>query len=424
MKASIRNVYERHPRSTWRLTDIDVTTKDPSGASRLPPQHRLVGKYGPMTDGLIVAHDLVVAMDYGHFLLRGASANYYPDDLTLLDEALGDGQGVAADGRTVVVRSPHQNNFEMPLRVEVWDRTPPDDLDEWDEAFEGPLEVDSAGELSFDSPTLLQVRCVVPPGRYRILVVGRGIVAAGWPGSTKPGDSWRVQLSPADGDVPLRRLRSWDPAWQPSDRKATASVGAVATHPWTRRLRTELLAQSPGDPCCRRAESAILLRLMRDIPDAENVVVADQGQIESRLEMLLGDEVERPGLATELGLVDISGRRVRGLPARLMFGERHCVTAVWHGALSVGGQLTFQAKRLQALTWCPNVETALFLVGVGRRIGLPEMTIREQTAYGHPKFLSKTDPPCWGSSAQIKPWRRGASTTPDPPASRPCGEAA
>jgi hypothetical protein len=260
----------------------------------------------------------------------------------------------------------------MPLRVEVWDRTPPDDLDEWDEAFEGPLEVDSAGELSFDSPTLLQVRCVVPPGRYRILVVGRGIVAAGWPGSTKPGDSWRVQLSPADGDVPLRRLRSWDPAWQPSDRKATASVGAVATHPWTRRLHTELLAQSPGDPCCRRAESAILLRLMRDIPDAENVVVADQGQIESRLEMLLGDEVERPGLATELGLVDISGRRVRGLPARLMFGERHCVTAVWHGALSVGGQLTFQAKRLQALTWCPNVETALFLVGVGRRIGLPE----------------------------------------------------
>jgi hypothetical protein len=35
----------------------------------------------------------------------------------------------------VVVVSPHQNNFAMPLRVEVWPAEPPDDLDDWQEAF-------------------------------------------------------------------------------------------------------------------------------------------------------------------------------------------------------------------------------------------------------------------------------------------------
>jgi hypothetical protein len=35
----------------------------------------------------------------------------------------------------VVVISPHQNNFAMPLRVEVWPAEPPSDLDDWQEAF-------------------------------------------------------------------------------------------------------------------------------------------------------------------------------------------------------------------------------------------------------------------------------------------------
>jgi hypothetical protein len=40
------------------------------------------------------------------------------------------GPHIASDGEAGVVSSPHQNNFSMALRVEVWDGRPPDD-DVW-----------------------------------------------------------------------------------------------------------------------------------------------------------------------------------------------------------------------------------------------------------------------------------------------------
>src|SRR5262249_6908552 len=69
---------------------------------------------------------------------------------------------------------------------------PPEDVDEWQEAFEATLTVGEGGQLTYASPTLSTVVCPVPPGRYEVLVTGRGIVAQGWPGSTQPGDSWRL----------------------------------------------------------------------------------------------------------------------------------------------------------------------------------------------------------------------------------------
>jgi len=145
---------------------------------------------------LTAAHDLVVAMDYGQFLLRGGPSAYLSDDQALLEVA--QGEGVASDGNTVLVLSPHQNNFDMPLRVEVWGGAPADDLDAWEEVFEATLEVESDGALRYDSPTLTGVECAVAPGRYRVRVAGRGIIASGWPGSTTPGDSWRACPVPAN----------------------------------------------------------------------------------------------------------------------------------------------------------------------------------------------------------------------------------
>ena len=51
----------------------------------------------------------------------------------------------------------------------------------------------------------------MPAGDYVMRVVGRGFVARGWPGSTEPGDTWRIQLWPHVGTdpVPLRRLATW-----------------------------------------------------------------------------------------------------------------------------------------------------------------------------------------------------------------------
>ena len=157
---------------------------------------------------LIDAHDVVIALDYGQFSIATA----YDDDVdpvAVVHRAI-EADGIAQEGPLTTVLSPHQNNFAMPLRVELWSGEPPDDAAEWPEAFELRLDVGAEG-LYVDSPTLDGHRVPVPPGSFRALVTGRGFVARGWPGSTTPGDDWRIRLWPTDDPVPPRRLSSWSP---------------------------------------------------------------------------------------------------------------------------------------------------------------------------------------------------------------------
>ena len=155
---------------------------------------------------LVASQDLVVELDYGQFYLHTADND--PELPVALLERAQDGDGIAQDGGLVVVESPHQNNFEMPLRVEVWDSPAADDLDDWDEAFEARLDVAEAG-LVYESPTMDFVELVVPPGTYYALITGRGFVASGWPGSTEPGDRWRIRLWPSETPIAARRLKRW-----------------------------------------------------------------------------------------------------------------------------------------------------------------------------------------------------------------------
>jgi len=46
-------------------------------------------------------------------------------------------------------------------------------------------------------------------GRYAVRITGRGFVNHGWPGSTTPGDHWRLQLWPTPDPIRPRRLRAW-----------------------------------------------------------------------------------------------------------------------------------------------------------------------------------------------------------------------
>ncbi|HEU4423210.1 MAG TPA: hypothetical protein VFR67_11810, partial [Pilimelia sp.] len=126
-----------------------------------------------------------------------------------LEAALAGG-GIAGNGRFVLICSPHQNNFEMPFRVEVWDTRPPDDLAGWDKVFESTLIVDQ-GNLWYQSPTLEGTNFHVPNGRYAVRVCGRGFVNRGWPGSTTPGDAWRTQLWPSADTTGSRRIKAWQP---------------------------------------------------------------------------------------------------------------------------------------------------------------------------------------------------------------------
>lgn len=66
-----------------------------------------------------VSERVILAMDHGQFVLRGGLGDM-DNDFSLLEQALAS-QPNAGDGLTMVVLSPHQNNFEMPIDVEVFE---------------------------------------------------------------------------------------------------------------------------------------------------------------------------------------------------------------------------------------------------------------------------------------------------------------
>ncbi|WP_454196003.1 hypothetical protein [Nocardia sp. Marseille-Q1738] len=140
-------------------------------------------------------------MDYGQFCIDGGLGD--PEkELDLLDRALA-AHPYASDGSAMVVLSPHQNNFRMPVTVQVWGARPPGDRDQWQQVCEERLRVGPEGILQLSSPTDGAADCPVPEGDYLIEVSGRGFVNYGWPGSTEPGDVWRIRLWPDDGSEPL-----------------------------------------------------------------------------------------------------------------------------------------------------------------------------------------------------------------------------
>jgi hypothetical protein len=152
-----------------------------------------------------MVRDLVVALDYGQFYLHTANGD---PDLTI--EVLAraqDADGVAQDDGLTVILSPRQYDSGMRLAVEVWNGAPPDDLPEWQEAFEVHIDVTDYG-LRYESPTLNGVMISVPAGSYDAAVTGRGFHAHQWPNrSTAPGDEWRIRLWPSTGPDRARRLR-------------------------------------------------------------------------------------------------------------------------------------------------------------------------------------------------------------------------
>lgn len=146
-------------------------------------------------------------MDYGQFCVDGGLGD--PDrEPDLLDRALA-AHPPASNGLAMVVLSPHQNNFRMPVTVQVWDARPPGDRDAWQQVCEARLRVGPEGVLYLSSPIDGAVDCPVPEGDYLIEVSGRGFVNYGWPGSTEPGDVWRIRLWPDDGSEPLPAVQ-WD----------------------------------------------------------------------------------------------------------------------------------------------------------------------------------------------------------------------
>ncbi|MGK9273154.1 hypothetical protein KXR83_19360 [Williamsia muralis] len=181
----------------------------------------------------LMVQTLSVSMDYGYFVLCDGG-DPPANDIELLRRAQAHPPS-ASDGRSVLISSPHQNNFDMIIEVQVWDERPPEDRDAWQQVSENLLRIAGA-ELMYVSPTMGEASCVVPPGRYLAEVSGRGFVNYGWPGSTQPGDQWRVRLWPAGSDRP-RPAQQWHqpgygtPPPVPYPQPASGTITPVADSP-------------------------------------------------------------------------------------------------------------------------------------------------------------------------------------------------
>jgi hypothetical protein len=120
------------------------------------------------------------------------------DELALLGNAQDD-RPSAGNGHQALVLSPHQNNLAMDVLVERWSGRPPTDVDAWEQVSVEPLEVDASSTVRLTSPTLACMTCEIPEGRYWVEISGRGSINYGWPGSTEPGDRWRLRFWPITG---------------------------------------------------------------------------------------------------------------------------------------------------------------------------------------------------------------------------------
>lgn len=166
----------------------------------------------------------------------------------------------------------------------------------------------------------------------------------------------------------------------------------------TASVKDELARLEVTKTCCRKAEVSSLLRfggglhivsgkivieaeldtgvaarrLRRDIAEvfgheSDLAVVAPGGLRKgSRYVVRVVNDGER--LARQTGLIDGSGRPVRGLPPQVVNGATCDAEAAWRGAFLAHGSLTEPGRSSALELTCPGPEAALALVGAARRL--------------------------------------------------------
>lgn len=168
----------------------------------------------------------------------------------------------------------------------------------------------------------------------------------------------------------------------------------------TARVKSELSTVVVPRMCCRRAEIATTLRLAGGIHlvsghivieaeldsggavrrlrrsiqeiyhmDADVVVVHGSGIHQGTRYVL---RLARGGgeLARLTGLIDRSGRPVRGLPSSVVGAGRCCQAAAWRGAFLARGSLTEPGRSMAMEISAPSSEAAMALVGAARRLDI------------------------------------------------------
>ena len=168
----------------------------------------------------------------------------------------------------------------------------------------------------------------------------------------------------------------------------------------TAAVKDELSRVEVTKACCRKAEVSTLLRFAGGLHIIRGKIVVeadlDTGNTARRLHKdlfeIYGQEsdlaVVQPtglrksnrylvrvtnggeALARQTGLVDGSGRPVRGLPPAIVAGSLCDCEAAWRGAFLAHGSLTEPGRSSALEITCPGPEAALALVGAARRMGI------------------------------------------------------
>lgn len=168
----------------------------------------------------------------------------------------------------------------------------------------------------------------------------------------------------------------------------------------TADVKDELARLEVTKACCRKAEVSALLRLAGGIHIVSGRIVIeaalDTRATAQRLHRDLIDlfghraefRVEEPTglrksrhyvltvatdgeqLAKQAGLLDNSGRLVRGLPGHVVSGAVCDAAAAWRGAFLAHGSLTEPGRSSSLEVSCPSHEVAMALVGCARRLGV------------------------------------------------------
>src|SRR5215213_9354632 len=168
----------------------------------------------------------------------------------------------------------------------------------------------------------------------------------------------------------------------------------------TAQVKAELASTTITKSCCRKAEVSSMLRfagglhivsgrivveaeldtgaaarrLRKDIAeiyghDSEILVMQNAG---IRKDTHYGVRVSKDGeaLARQTGLIDGSGRPIRGLPPQVVSGSSCDAVAAWRGTFLAHGSLTEPGRSSALEVSCPGPEAALALVGAARRLGI------------------------------------------------------
>lgn len=161
--------------------------------------------------------DVRFVYDYGQVYLHDAERTWaegYPEYVSALDDARARALSIGLADDLVDVLMPRQENFSARLSVEVWEGSPPIELEQWDHVVDFPIRVPSGRLVLSASGGSGDTEVSIPAGTFHARWCGcRFKEAEDWSYSDDerehPPDEYRLQLWESDVLIEPTELKPW-----------------------------------------------------------------------------------------------------------------------------------------------------------------------------------------------------------------------